>query len=303
MMKFRRLVEVGGFDILHAHGRSTGAFVGLAKLMGGVKGAMVLHDHYGGVRYNGQVPLAFRAIVLRAISCYVGASSDLAAWAAAAGVLPDRCFCILNAVSTEDFADLSGGACSDASLGREKRTVGVCLAGLRREKGILELIHAVSRIAGEEFEIVVAGGIRDVHYVSACGNAILDLGIASKIRLIGEVEDGKAVLRHADFVVIPSLWESGPLVLIEAMLAGLPFVCTRTGGVAEAAASVGLERFVAPGDVEGLADGIQELVVMSGEERRERGKKGRLFAEAHFDIRDRVAEWIMVYERALEMSK
>lgn len=41
------------------------------------------------------------------------------------------------------------------------------------------------------------------------------------------------ILQNADVVVLPSLWEGLPLVLVEAMLRGVPFVATAAGGTEE----------------------------------------------------------------------
>ncbi len=42
-----------------------------------------------------------------------------------------------------------------------------------------------------------------------------------------------SVLTHADLVLLPSLWEGLPLVLVEAMQRGVPVVATRAGGTVE----------------------------------------------------------------------
>jgi glycosyltransferase involved in cell wall biosynthesis len=62
-----------------------------------------------------------------------------------------------------------------------------------------------------------------------------DSGMADQIRVHGEykLEGLPAILHKADLIVLPSLWEGLPLVLVEAMQHGVPFVATAAGGTEE----------------------------------------------------------------------
>ncbi len=298
LVRFCRLVKEKNFDILHVHGRSTGAFVAVAKIVAGITGVVVLHDHHG-VRLNRRVPLTFRLLTKRILGCYVGVSEEHLRWSLCAGIPPQLTNYLPNALP---LGNESMGSVQDQDCGRLEKTrmLGVCIGGIRREKGILELIEAVSRLKNtREFRIDVVGGVRDRKYYEECLRAVSSHGVESEIHFVGEVPQAVHLFREADFAVIPSLSESGPLVLIEAMLAGIPFVCTRTGGVAEAAALAGIEEFVEPENVDELAGGIERLLSLSWEERCARGEKAKEFAEKEFNIERWIPEWIALYEKAL----
>lgn len=67
-----------------------------------------------------------------------------------------------------------------------------------------------------------------------------------------------ALLRDADFFVLPSEWENLPCALIEALACGLPAVASRVGGVPELIdESNGI--LVSPGDVGSLAEGLRRM--------------------------------------------
>jgi len=160
LLRFRRLVDTGDFEIIHAHGRSTGAFVSGVKLLLGIRPVIVVHDHYGGIHIDRQVPESFRVLTRRMSSCYVGVSEELLAWGRRAGVASDRAFCILNALPMREWmAHRKTEHAAPLACDGENPCTGVCLAGLRREKGILELIHALAKVRTESaYRILVAGG-------------------------------------------------------------------------------------------------------------------------------------------------
>jgi glycosyltransferase involved in cell wall biosynthesis len=117
---------------------------------------------------------------------------------------------------------------------------------------------------------------------------------------VGERSDARAVARGADFAVIPSLSESGPLVLIEYLAGGVPVVATRVGDISLRAESLGVEEFVEPGNPKTLACAINRLLAMNPSEKAERGRRGIAVARSAFDIRDSMPKWYMLYNKALK---
>jgi predicted dehydrogenase/glycosyltransferase involved in cell wall biosynthesis len=65
-------------------------------------------------------------------------------------------------------------------------------------------------------------------------HAIARLGLAASVRLLGERHDIADLMHAADLLVMPSRFEGLPLVLLEAMAAGLPAVASHAEGIAEA---------------------------------------------------------------------
>lgn len=84
------------------------------------------------------------------------------------------------------------------------------------------------------------------------------LGLDDRLEMPGHVARGVA-MRRLRVVVMPSLTETAPLGLLEAMAAGLPVVASRAGGIPEIAGEQ-TALLVAPRDVEGFAVAIARLL-------------------------------------------
>ncbi len=77
----------------------------------------------------------------------------------------------------------------------------------------------------------------------------------------GFTRDVAQQLRQMDLLVLPSLFGEGlPMVVLEAMAAGVPVVATRDAGIPEAIRHGRDGVLVAPGDAEELARAIADVV-------------------------------------------
>jgi glycosyltransferase involved in cell wall biosynthesis len=85
--------------------------------------------------------------------------------------------------------------------------------------------------------------------------AVQRAGLEEAVTLLGLRDDVPDLLAAADLMVLPSLFEGLPLVLLEAMAAGVPVVTTQIGGSVEAVGE-GHPFFAVPGDAAALAKAI-----------------------------------------------
>jgi glycosyltransferase involved in cell wall biosynthesis len=147
------------------------------------------------------------------------------------------------------------------ALPRNARVVGT-VGRLSREKGHDVLLDAFRILKGEVPEaflvIVGEGDLRDFLMKRAT-----QLGIEASVRYLGARRDVPELLKVMDVFALSSLWEGLPLVLLEAMAAGVPVVSSAVGGVPEA---VGHEReglLVPPSDPEALAAALVRILTDS----------------------------------------
>jgi glycosyltransferase involved in cell wall biosynthesis len=109
------------------------------------------------------------------------------------------------------------------------------------------LPHAELHVAGE-------GPLR-----SRIESLIAELNLSEKVVLHGAVRDVPDFLKQLDIFVLASVNEGLPIVVLEAMAAGLPIVSTRVGGIQEAAIEGLNARFAEHGNPIGLAHEMTQM--------------------------------------------
>ena len=169
-------------------------------------------------------------------------------------VPPRRMVTIPQAVSTADFPRRSPASRARAreALGiADDAKVAVCIGALSPEKSVPDAVRAVARLP-PAWQLLVAG---EGPERPAVADEALAAG-AGRVRLLGQIQDTAELLSAADVLVLPSLTEGLPGVLIEAAMTGVPAVATDVGFVDDVIDD-GITGFVvAPGDPGALANAI-----------------------------------------------
>jgi glycosyltransferase involved in cell wall biosynthesis len=112
-----------------------------------------------------------------------------------------------------------------------------------------------------ELRVVGAPLFGSEAYAAGLGAQVRRLGVADRVRLVGEVEDPTTELEAADVVVHASLQpEAFGMVVLEAMQAGAAVIAADDAGPAELVRDGDTGVLVAPGSVEGLCHAMQRLV-------------------------------------------
>ena len=142
-------------------------------------------------------------------------------------------------------------------------------------KGIEYLLRAFALLRqwnGREDQVLcLVGGDRE-----KWGPLCAELGILERVRLIPRTEAVADYLQLFTLFVLPSLSESSPNTLLEAMRMGLPAVCSNVGGVPECISD---EAFlVPPKDEEALAKAL-ESALADREALGEAGRRNLAFSE------------------------
>jgi glycosyltransferase involved in cell wall biosynthesis len=117
-----------------------------------------------------------------------------------------------------------------------------------------------------------------------------DHGLADRVKAEGRVEDPLPEIGRADLLVVPSLFDSFPNTVLEALHTGTPVIGSRVGGISEILQHD--ELLFPPGSAEAIADRIQVLCEDRGAYQRAKELCAGRREEFIFD-------WVGCYEEAM----
>jgi glycosyltransferase involved in cell wall biosynthesis len=160
-------------------------------------------------------------------------------------------------IITPNFVDME--IFSPPAEGRPKfGTVRFLFAGrLESEKGVEILLEALNKLDPNldyVFHIVGWGSLEHLVQQAQTNN--------KKIKYLGKYahEDMPEIFRNADVLVLPSLTEGMPAVVIEAMASGLAIIATRVGRLPEVVNNDHFGKLIPMGDSDKLADVLSEFI-------------------------------------------
>lgn len=170
-------------------------------------------------------------------------------------------------------------------------------------KGILELLRAFARGEVKDASLVLSGATPDPEYERLLRGEVQRLELGDKVFFTGLLDERSLVreFARADALVLPSFQETAPMVIQEAMAAGLPVIATRIGGVPDQIDHETTGFLFEPGDIARLGE-LMGHVVQSREAVRRVGDAAKTMAGVRYKA-DKVAEsTISVYEHMLNVA-
>jgi glycosyltransferase involved in cell wall biosynthesis len=179
-------------------------------------------------------------------------------------------------------------------------TVYLAVGNTKPEKGFEDLIDAAAHIvwngAPKSFVVLVAGGVSDHNYYAHLQKRIYERHLERCVQLLGFRRDVVALYSAADVFVLSSHKEGLPMVLLEAMSAGLPVVATRVGAVPTVIEDGVHGVLVDPADPAQLAEAMQAVAASTGSvAMSERGRKRIL---VQYGVGRMVKNYLRAYQEA-----
>jgi glycosyltransferase involved in cell wall biosynthesis len=262
LARMARSIRQRAPDIVETHDFKSHFLFFALKSVGAVGGAHWVAFHHGYTRMSSRVRAyqQLDRVSLRHADRVVTLCRPFVEQLVARGVQRDRIDVISNAVTPQPRPPPAVLSALRGSLGlSESDKVLVSVGRLSREKGHADLIDA--------FRIVLERGscgdcrlllVGDGGERTALQSRAAPLG--NRVVFAGHQANPWPYFCIGDVFVLPSHTEGSPLVLFEAMAAGLPIVATRVGGVPEVVEDQHTALLVPAMQVTQLADSLARIL-------------------------------------------
>ena len=258
------LIEDNSIDILNIHDGGTVSFIGrAAALLTGIISVSTIHIHAGdwGDRKSWSVikERFLERITRGMVKKFIAVSRSRKIELMQKGIRSKDIVVIQNGVDIEAFdQDAQDRAFRKELAVNSSVTVIAQIAHLGVEKGYHCFLEAAKMVLAHSSDVcfVIVG---DGYLRQELTDKSRALGINGHVVFTGFRTDISDIMNSIDILVLASLNEGLPMVLLEAMAAAKPVVSTKAGGIPEAVLDGKTGYLVEPGDSQQLARSIMNL--------------------------------------------
>jgi glycosyltransferase involved in cell wall biosynthesis len=276
-----------GAQVVHSHGYRTDVVTALSRLNSPVGRVSTAHGYTGG-RWKNRMYEKIQAIAWHRFDRVVAVSGPLVEAIVNRGVRRSRIRLIPNALRPGEATLPKADARAFLGIDPADRAIG-WIGRISAEKGpdvALEAFAALDPVTeGLDLHFIGEGRLR--RELEARAGV---LGIQRRVTWHGAVENAATVLSAFDLFVLSSRTEGTPMVLLEAISAGVPIVATSVGGVPDVVSEQ--DAWLVPPELpEALSEAMRDAL-RRPEECVERTSRARDRLDQHHKFE----EWIDAHE-------
>ena len=296
-LRLALLAQAGRFhpDLIHAHGSG---YNGAAALDGAWPSVLTVH---GVVRHEAAISGAFslkERLAWRYDALLEARVLRRARHCIAISPYVRQTFAGYRHVAWHDIDNPVDDACFTLAPQPEPGRL-LCPARIIPRKGIDILIRAFVQVAPRypNAHLRLAGETTSAPaYVDACRQLVAAAGLQNRVAFLGNLSRADLLAEYvqAQALVLAAHQETAPVVVAEAMAAGLPVAATAVGGLPYQVEQERTGLLVPPDDVPALAVALTRLLSDPGQSRAW-GAAGRQAAQ-HFRLDAVVEKTLAVYE-------
>jgi len=293
-LKLARLLKRGRFDVVQTWIYAADTYGRVAARR--AKVPVVVTAEMAVDLWKGRQERAMDRFLARWTDRVVGNSDAVVDFYRELGIPPEKLAMIPSGIGPEEPPEVDPGAVK-ASLGLPAGCSLAIFAGrLAEQKGVDTLIEALDILQHIRPDlrtlIVGEGPLRARLEATARAFQLLDSGL---VRFLGHREDVPRLLAASDLLVLPSLYEGLPNVVLEAMRFGKPVVATAAPGTTELVVHGQTGLLVPVKDHVALARAIRD-VVDDPDRGRALGRAGRARVESGFTADRMIERFAELYE-------
>ncbi len=276
IMHIMKVIKSDGVDIVSTHSGRDSFLVGLAGRLSSRRPRIVRTRHIA-------LPMTSRVSYSILPHMVVTTSEYVRQYLIGEGIPADRVVAVPSGIDigTFDPAVVKSDLRTELKVGGEVSLVAT-IAILRFKKGhhiLLDSIPAVLKEVPEMLFLIIGDGPQEknIH------EKIKAMELSEKVRMLGLRHDIPEILKAIDLCVLPTLQESLPQSLLQAMAMEKPVIGSNVGGVGEAVQDGINGYLVRPGDPSSLADAIIKIL-QDKEKAKAMGKEGRKIVDRSFTV-------------------
>ncbi|MEY4107565.1 MAG: hypothetical protein RL181_1907 [Bacteroidota bacterium] len=286
MFRFVRIVRQ--CDVLHVHSAHNLRYVFLAAQVFHLKKPIFFHEHYGNIEIDTSVRWDQRWIYPRVT--LIGVAQRICDWAVhRVGVPAAQVHLLRNIVPEMPFQPRGPSVRGEVSI--------LVTSNIRRPKHLEFALRVFAAFRQHQAaKLTIIGQPADPAYLHELKQMVGTYGLAADVQFVHDCTDVQPLLPHFDLALHTPVSESGPLVLIEYLAQGLPFISYQTGEVARMVGEAYPEYVLDSFDIPRWVNAMQQLL---GRDRTLSGASMRQFYEAHFSETNYYESCKKIYRSAL----
>jgi glycosyltransferase involved in cell wall biosynthesis len=288
LARIRRVCRPGAADIVHAHTARAHSLVALSRIACCAAPPLIVTRRNCFQARSGPVSKA----KYQSADHIIAISTPISRQLVDRGVSQDRISIIPSGIDVNTFDGVAPLSRDELRIPGHVTVIGT-IAALTREKGHETLLLAASRLkrSAQDIHVLIVG---DGPRAAALRDHSRELGLTSCTTFTGHRTDIERIFPLLDICVLPSHTEGLGTVILDALLAGIPVVASRVGGIPDIITDGRNGLLFDDGDSEGLADRLTAL-------RNDEAMRSRLIAAGRatvkaFDIRTTVARTASLYQ-------
>lgn len=288
LYRLYRYIKSNGYDIVHTHLAKAGTLGRIAANWAGAP--IIIHGLHGATFHANLSPFRYKFFLFlekycaKFTDCFISVGRDLRDRYIEAGVGKRRDYRVIRSgIELDKFLSLPASV-------NDKPRIGM-IASLESRKGHLYALELAKIFPQVEFVFAGDGYMRRQ----------LEAAASDNVRFLGYRSDVHKVFGICDVIILTSLWEGLPQVLVQAAASGRPIVTFAVEGAREVVHE-GVNGFVVPiKDVKSMS---QRLRFLLSDLKRARvmGRKGRQIVNKNWEMQSMINKTINTYEELLQRS-
>ncbi len=254
------------FDLIHVHMRHNYRYVALIKKLFPFKSKLILHDHFGSIEIDKSVPKGLKTLMKPTF--YIGVSKALTNWAKKdLNLSPEKVFLLENTIH---FV----AAKKEYPLGN--------LVLVSNIKPIKNQLFALELLAQTNKKLTIFGAVQDRSYWNQVKASVEEKKLENRVNIIHDCTEVQPLLPSFQLGINTSVSESGPLVLLEFLAHGLPFLAYKTGAISRKLNTEFPEYFVDHFDVSIWQAKIMDLLTKKPDQEKMHAVFKKYFSEDQY---------------------